>query len=31
MHFKISDPIKKSFPAFSFLILSVVIIMYHLG
>lgn len=31
MHFKISDPIKKSFPAFSFLILSAVIIIYHLG
>jgi hypothetical protein len=31
MHFKISDPIKKSFPAFSFLVLSAVIILYHLG
>tara|TARA_R110000772_G_scaffold143701_1_gene253247 strand:+ start:500 stop:877 length:378 start_codon:yes stop_codon:yes gene_type:complete len=31
MHFKISDPIKKSFPAFSFLILSAGIIIYHLG
>jgi hypothetical protein len=30
MHFKISDPIKKSFPAFSFLVLSAVIILYHL-
>jgi hypothetical protein len=31
MHFKISDPIKKSLPAFSFLILSVVIIIYQLS
>jgi len=31
MHFKISDPIKKSFPALSFLILSAGIIIYHLG
>lgn len=31
MHFKISDPIKKSFPAFSFLVLSAAIILYHLG
>jgi hypothetical protein len=31
MHFKISDPIKKSLPAFSFLILSAVIIIYQLS
>ncbi len=31
MHFKIGDPIKKSFPAFSFLLLSAGIILYHLG
>lgn len=31
MHLKISDPIKKSFPALSFLILSGIIIIYHLG
>ncbi|MFT4851147.1 MAG: hypothetical protein ACI83B_003711 [Sediminicola sp.] len=31
MHLKISDPIKKSFPAFSFLFLSAVIIIYHLN
>ncbi|MGY8886418.1 MAG: DoxX family protein [Flavobacteriales bacterium] len=31
MHFKIGDPIKKSFPALSFLLLSAGIILYHLG
>ena len=31
MHFKIGDPIKKSFPAFSFLVLSAVIIIYQLS
>ena len=31
MHLKISDPLKKSFPALSFLILSGIIIIYHLG
>jgi hypothetical protein len=31
MHFKIGDPIKKSFPALSFLVLSAVIILYQLG
>ena len=31
MHFKIGDPIKKSFPAFSFLILSAIIIIYQLS
>lgn len=31
MHFKIHDPIKKSIPAFSFLVLSLLIIVYHLG
>ena len=31
MHFKIGDPVKKSFPALSFLLLSAGIILYHLG
>jgi hypothetical protein len=31
MHFKVNDPIKKSFPAFTFLVLSLVIIAYHLS
>lgn len=31
MHFKIGDPIKKSFPALSFLVLSAVVILYQLG
>ncbi len=31
MHFKVNDPIKKSFPAFSFLVLSAVIIVYQLS
>ncbi|WP_224483455.1 DoxX family protein [Robertkochia aurantiaca] len=30
MHLKVGDPLKKSLPAFSFLVLSVVIIVYHL-
>jgi len=31
MHIKVKDPIKKSFPAFSFLVLSVFIMVFHLG
>ena len=31
MHFKINDPMKKSLPAFSFLVLSAVIIVLHLA
>lgn len=31
MHLKIKDPIKKSFPAFSFLLLSVAIIIFHIS
>lgn len=31
MHLKVKDPIKKSFPAFSFMLLSVVVIIFHLG
>ncbi|WP_297798533.1 DoxX family protein [uncultured Eudoraea sp.] len=31
MHFKINDPIKKSIPAFSFLVLSLIIIVFHMG
>ncbi len=30
MHLKVKDPIKKSFPAFSFLVLSLLIIYFHL-
>lgn len=30
MHFKINDAAKKSFPAFSFLVLSLVVLAYHL-
>jgi hypothetical protein len=29
MHIKVKDPLKKSFPAFSFLVLSSVIILFH--
>jgi hypothetical protein len=29
MHLKVKDPIKKSFPAFSFLVLSALIILFH--
>ncbi len=31
MHIKVSDPLKKSFPAFSFLVLSLVLIGYDSG
>ncbi|MBT8307141.1 MAG: DoxX family protein [Maribacter sp.] len=31
MHLKVKDPIKKSFPAFSFLVLSVLIIYFHIS
>lgn len=31
MHFKVKDPLKKSFPALSFLVLSLVIIGYYLS
>ncbi|NNL02757.1 MAG: DoxX family protein [Eudoraea sp.] len=31
MHLKVKDPIKKSFPALSFLVLSLLIIYFHLG
>ncbi|WP_168731294.1 DoxX family protein [Robertkochia marina] len=29
MHFKVGDPVMRSFPAFSFFLLSVMIVLYH--